>query len=78
MMTEPSSLRAAKALLAEKIWVTPEASEAETADESPPQEESPHVMTEPPSLSAAKALSVVKSWVTPEASEEETADELPP
>ena len=78
MMTEPSSLSAAKAYLVEKIWLTPEAREEETADESPPKEESPQVMTEPSSLSAAKTYLVEKIWLTPEASEEETAEESPP
>ena len=78
MMTEPSSFTAAKALSVEKSWLTPEAREEETADESPPRVESPQVMTEPSFLSAAKAYSVEKIWLTPEAREEETADESPP
>ena len=78
MMTELSVLRAAKADPVEKSWVTPEASEEETADESPPLKESPQVMTEPSSFSAAKARPVEKSWVTPEVRVEETADESPP
>ena len=55
VMTEPSSLSAAKAYIDEKIWLTPEVREEEIADESPPRDEDPQVMTEPSSLSAAKA-----------------------
>ena len=54
-MTEPSSFTAAKARVVEKIWLTPEAREEETADESPPLLEDPQVMTEPSSFTAAKA-----------------------
>ena len=52
---EPSFFSAAKALLLEKSWVTPEDSSALTLLLSPPLEESPQVMTEPSYFSAAKA-----------------------
>ena len=71
-------MTAAKAHLVEKIWLTPEDSEEETEDESPPELELPQVMTEPSSFRAAKAELVEKIWLTPEDSEEETEDELPP
>ena len=66
MITEPSSLSAAKAHVVEKIWLTPEESEEATADESPPSLEDPQVITEPSFLSAAKASAVEKIWLTPE------------
>ena len=66
MITEPSSLSAAKARSVEKIWLTPEESEEATADESPPSLEDPQVITEPSFLSAAKASAVEKIWLTPE------------
>ena len=53
-MTEPSSLRAAKASKVEKIWLTPDEIDEETADELPPLMELPQVITEPSSLTAAK------------------------
>ena len=62
----------------EKIWLTPEESEDETDDESPPVVGHPHVMTEPSSLIAAKDHMLEKMWLTPEESEDETDDESPP
>ena len=62
----------------EKIWLTPEDSEEETSDESPPWSDPPQVMTEPSSFRAAKAVEVEKILLTPEDSEEDTEDELPP
>ena len=53
-MTEPSSLSAAKALMVEKIWLTPLPSPAMPLL-SPPFVGSPQVTTEPSSYSAAKA-----------------------
>ena len=40
----------------EKIWLTPDASEEETEDESPPLLVLPQVITEPSSFRTAKAL----------------------
>ncbi len=55
VMTEPSSLRAAKALSVEKIFETPELNDELTVEELPPLLESPQEITEPLLLRAAKA-----------------------
>mgnify|MGYP000414096406 CR=1 FL=1 len=62
----------------EKSWLTPDESEEDTDDESPPLESLPQEITEPSSFSAAKAYIVVKSWLTPEESCEATSEGGPP
>jgi hypothetical protein len=57
---------------------TPEVRLDETAEELPPQPESPQVTTEPSAFSAAKACGFENTCVTPPASELATAEESPP
>jgi hypothetical protein len=53
--TEPPDLSAAKAVWVEKIFTTPEVSEAATAVVEPPFEDEPHATTLPSVNTAAKA-----------------------